>query len=71
MRIQMKRKDLTKIYLMISNWIKTLVLGLHKHTISALFDAELYVYMFHSFEAGIADAISIFKWMKNIFTFEI
>ena len=27
--------------------------------------AELFVQMFHSFEAGIANAISSFKWMKN------
>ena len=27
--------------------------------------AELFVSIFHSIEAGIADAISSFKWMKN------
>ena len=26
--------------------------------------AELFVYFFHSFEAGIANAISSFKWRK-------
>ena len=29
--------------------------------------AELFVSIFHSFEAGIANAISSFKWMKNNF----
>ena len=26
---------------------------------------EYHLYIFHSFEAGIADAIASFKWMKN------
>ena len=30
--------------------------------------AELFVSIFHSFEAGIADAISSFKWIKNNIT---
>ena len=32
--------------------------------------AELFVSIFHSFEAGIANAISSFKWMKNNVIFE-
>ena len=32
--------------------------------------AELFVSIFHSFAAGIANAISSFKWMKNIIIYE-
>ena len=32
--------------------------------------AELFVSNFHSFEAGIADAISSFKWTKNNIIYE-
>ena len=32
-----------------------------------LFADELFVSIFHSFEAGIANAISSFKWLKIFF----
>ena len=35
-----------------------------------LWAAELFASIFHSFEAGIANTISSFKRMKNIFFYE-
>ena len=34
------------------------------------FAGELFAFIFHSFEAGIANAISSFKWRKTSYIYE-
>ena len=55
--------DLTKVL------VSTLPMRLYLLNVNPC-AAELFVSIFHSFEAGIADAISSFKWMKNNIIFE-